>query len=80
MLDPTRVEENTESQGTWSLGGARGKSIEILRGRKNAFPHQANGDWSGTEYAPDTGYAWYLFFCNGLQYANGENGGFYALV
>ena len=52
-------------------------------GLTNAGPFtnlQADTYWSGTEYAPSTGYAWVFHFDDGTQDQNGKPNGFYALA
>ena len=58
------------------LGGTAGSSILSSTDPDLALFTNVQSDnyWSGTEYAPNTDYAWYFYFYNGNQNASNKNG------
>src|SRR3990167_8759700 len=64
------------------LGGVALQSITTTHNnRYNLFQNvQANFYWSGLEYAPDTGYAWFFDFRSGNQDAYNKDFSYYALA
>ena len=65
-----------------ALGGTAGQSITTTHtSNYNLFSNfRSDFYWSGTEYAPNTGYAWDFFFYDGNQSANGKYSNMYALA
>ena len=64
------------------LGGVAGQSITLTHNANyNLFSNVlADYYWSGTEYAPNTIFAWGITFNDGFQGANYKYDGFYALA
>ena len=62
------------------LGGVAGTSIATTHNANyNLFQNvQSSNYWSGTEFAPDTGLAWYFRFRSGGQNAGNKSNGYYA--
>ena len=53
--------------------------VDAQTSQLRSFQHFLNDVyWSGTEYAPNPGNAWYFDANSGSQFAGGENTGFYA--
>ena len=64
------------------LGGVAGQSITLTHNANyNLFSNVlADYYWSGTEYAPNTIFAWGITFNDGFQGANYKYDGSYALA
>ncbi len=74
-----------DSYGNYCTGSEMGHLFNvdgISSGTPGLFTNlQPNYYWSGTEYAPDTRYAWFFLFSNGYQSGNDKVlGNLYALA
>jgi subtilisin family serine protease len=64
------------------LGGVAGSDIGTTHNANyNLFQNIVSGPyWSGTEYAPDTDFAWIFSFYNGTKFYGGKGSEIYALA